>query len=449
MTVRVGLRSANCISAAASMGITRLPILSVAYVVGLFANDPPYGAPVSARTSRTIAACASSSVARPAGARPPTGTARTSTRAPGTSAPPTACAAPIGKATARIPRGSARPVWNAAASSVRPAASTTWPRQSGARGILPRAAETSATEPAGTASGGSDAVARSSAVSGCVASRSRAATITRERWAPAQALDPRQRNACGRERHARPDRDLPRLDVAPLALGDLAPLHTATAPSDRQRTRGGRRRSGRRTGGARAGRRHVRRPLPGQLRVILEEHDAHRHEAFAREHVVLVVRPRDCSAVGERGPAIERGAVERAQRSGPNRVEHTRIAAGGFVDGRGRVRRERPAFSDDVGDVRVGHVVEAGRRCNEGRRVHRGGGGGRLGRSTRVVEWIPGERGRRSNYEEREREGRGAPGHRGELTARTPMVVTGWNASAPKTGVRSGTSAASRTAGRS
>src|SRR2546428_1140388 len=184
MNVLVAIRSANRISSAGSMAIRTLPILSVAYVLGLFAIDPPYGAPVSARTSSTMAACASSSVARPAGARPPTGTARTSTRAPGTSAPPTACAAPIGKATARIPRGSARPVWNAAASSASPAASTTWPRQSGARGILPRAAETSATEPAGTASGGSDAVARSSAVSGCVASRARAATGTPGRSGP-------------------------------------------------------------------------------------------------------------------------------------------------------------------------------------------------------------------------------------------------------------------------
>src|SRR5207245_768393 len=50
--------------------------------------------------------------------------------------------------------------------------------------------------------------------------------------------------------------------------------------------------------------------------------------------------------------------------------------------------------------------------------------------------------------EDREAE-RAAPAHRGELTASTCTDVTGWKTSAPRTGVRSGTLAAIRTAGRS
>ena len=109
----------------------------------------------------------------------------TSTRAPGRIAPPTAWAAlDTGSATARMPVGNERPVWNEAASSESAGPSTTCPRQSGARGSFPMAALASASAPAGTASAGIDAIARSSATSGWVASRSLAATTIGLRCAP-------------------------------------------------------------------------------------------------------------------------------------------------------------------------------------------------------------------------------------------------------------------------
>src|SRR2546427_553215 len=115
--VLVAIRSANRSSSVGAIATTTLPIRS-AVTSPVLPAVPPYGAPVSARTSRTSALCARSSVVRPAGARPRRGTAGISTRAPGTSAPPTACAAEPGSAAARTPAGTVKPAGNAAGEAV-------------------------------------------------------------------------------------------------------------------------------------------------------------------------------------------------------------------------------------------------------------------------------------------------------------------------------------------
>ena len=66
-----------------------------------------------------------------------------------------------------------------------------------------------------------------------------------------------------------------------------------------------------------------------------------------------------------------------------------------------------------------------------------------------LAEWIPGESRRGPQEKQRERCGGALALHRGELTATTWSIVTGRRTRAPKIGVRTGTSAAMRTVGRS
>ena len=110
------------------------------------------------------------------------------------------------------------------------------------------------------------------------------------------------------------------------------------------------------------------------------------------------------------------------------------------------VRRQRPAGSHDVGDVRIRHVVDAGRGRDERSRI-------RLARRRRrlvaLAERIPGESRRGPQQKQHERGGDALALHRGELTAITWSTVTGRRTRAPKIGVRTGTSAAMRTVGRS
>src|SRR5438132_1373698 len=296
--VLVAIRSANRSSSVGAIATTTLPIRS-AVTSPVLPAVAPYGAPVSARTSRTSALWARSSVVRPAGARPRRGTARTSTRAPGTSAPPTACAAETGSATARKPDGSVRPVWNAAGKSASAVAMRSCPRHSGARGVRPTAFASSVTASAGIASVGSSRVA---GIPGDDRPRTdRHLDVARIRVEPERDRSPTkdfERGDRGTDRAQRDDpatwRDGWRADDAPHRARRIR-----SVPQFRRRRQDRlARRRGRRLGvdrlawpGARRrrgglGRRCAAgagaRTLPRELGVVLEEDDADAHVAAIR-----------------------------------------------------------------------------------------------------------------------------------------------------------------------
>src|SRR4029077_1944400 len=150
----------------------------------------------------------------------------------------------------------------------------------------------------------------------------------------------------------------------------------------------------------------------------------------------------------EGAPPVECGPIERARRSSADGVEHARVGPGRFVDGGRRIRCDWSARGDDVRNVGIGDVVDAGWRRDE-RRGIRFAFGLRPARWVAVTEGVPGASRRGPQTEEREYGGSCAALHRGELTDRTSIIVTVRRMSAPKSGVRTGTCAEMRTLGRS